>query len=448
MNKSMDVFRKAKEMLEKHPLCNHCLGRQFALLGHDMENHERGEAMKAALVLEAHALVLSKRKEGERILGILATNGFSEAAKEVMRKTKKRLKRKYMPKTCFLCENRFKIVNELVEKAVRMLRKYECRNFLVGIQLPVVVEEREDDFKAEFEVTYGENIRNEFGRIIGKEIADRVRKGVEYKKPDVVVLVNPFKEETKIQVNPLYVAGCYRKVARGIPQSRWYCSSCRGKGCEKCDWTGTMYSESVEEIIEKPFLDATTGIKASFHASGREDIDARMLGKGRCFVVEIVEPRKRFLDLEKIEKAVNVHGKGKVEVSDLHFADRDVVRRLKKADSREKEYRVVIEFEDPISGGDLRLLEEKLTNNMIRQRTPIRVSHRRADLTREKYIYEVKVKKLSPKAAEMRIRCQGGLYVKELVTGDCGRTEPSVSGILKSKAEPIELDVLSVIMND
>ena len=83
---------------------------------------------------------------------------------------------------------------------------------------------------------------------------------------------------------------------------------------------------------------------------------------------------------------------------------------------------------------------------MIKQRTPVRVLHRRTDMTREKYIYEVNVKKLSPRKAEMKIRCQGGLYVKELVTGDEGRTVPNVSEILDNKAKPMKLDVLSVIM--
>jgi tRNA pseudouridine synthase 10 len=105
-----------------------------------------------------------------------------------------------------------------------------------------------------------------------------------------------------------------------------------------------------------------------------------------------------------------------------------------------------MEFENKINIKDLRLLEEKLTTVMIMQKTPLRVLHRRANLTREKYIYEVKVNKLSPKKAEMKVRCQGGLYVKELVTGDEGRTTPSVSEILKNKAKPIKLDVLNVIM--
>lgn len=444
----MNIRRKALEMLEKHPLCDHCLGRQFALLGRGMENCERGKAIKMILTLEAHALALSRNKEGLRILKVLAVNGFFETAKEILHKMKKRVPRKNLPKNCFLCEDKFKITDELAEKALDKLNGYEYGNFLVGIQLSFVVEEREDEFKAGFEVCYGENMRNEFARIIGKKIAEHHRKTVEHRKPEAVVLINPLTEVVRLQINPLYVAGRYRKLVRGIPQSKWVCSYCRGKGCEGCNWSGKMYPESIEEIIEKPFLDASGGTKTSFHGSGREDIDARMLGKGRPFVIEIGPPKKRFLDLKKLEKAVNAYAKGKVEVSNLRFADKDIVRKLKKAESTRKEYRVVIEFENKITSKDLHLLEDKLTNAVVKQRTPFRVLHRRSDLTREKHIYEVKVKKLSPRKAEMRMRCQGGLYVKELVAGDEGRTRPNISEVLKNKAKPIELDVLNIIMED
>jgi len=444
----MSILEKALKMLEERSLCDHCLGRQFAMLGHDIENDERGRTIKLALTLQAHELTLSKNKEGIRILKILATNGFFKTAEEMLQRMKRRIPTKNHPKVCFLCEDKFRVTKKLAKRALRKLEDYEYSSFLVGIELPVTVEEREDDFKAEFGVNYGENMRNEFGRAIGKRIAECSGKIVDYRKPEVVVLFNPFAEEVRLQVNPLYIAGRYKKLVRGIPQSKWLCSSCRGRGCEKCDWTGKMYPESIEEIIEKPFFDATGGIKASFHASGREDIDARMLGEGRPFVIEMTEPKKRFLDLEKLEDAINAYAREKVEVSSLHYADKGVVRKLKKGESAQKEYHVMIEFENRITTEDLRLLEERLTKAIIKQRTPLRVLHRRADLTREKYIYEVKVKKLSPKKAEIKIKCQGGLYVKELVTGDEGRTKPSVSEILKNQATPTKLDVLNVIMGD
>jgi len=442
----MNILEKALKMLEKYSLCDHCLGRQFAILGHDIENDERGRTIKLALTLQAHVLALSKSKEGVKILKILATNGFSKKAEEVLQKMKKRISRKNFPKTCFLCEDKFNNIEDLAETAFKKLRSYEYGSFLVGIELPITAEEREDEFKAGFDVRYGENMRNEFGRVIGKKIAEFCGKTVDYRKPEVVVLVNPLLEEIKLQINPLYIAGRYKKLARGIPQSKWFCSNCLGKGCQKCNWTGKMYPDSVEEIIGKPLLDATDGVKASFHGSGREDIDARMLGTGRPFVIEITKPKKRFLDLEKLEKTINNYAKGKVEVSSLLIADKDVVRKLKRAESAQKEYSVTVEFEEEVAAKDLHLLEEKLTNAMVKQKTPTRVLHRRADLTREKYIYEVKVKKFSPKKAKMKIRCQGGLYVKELVTGDEGRTTPSVSEILQNRAKPIKLDVLNVIM--
>jgi tRNA pseudouridine synthase 10 len=50
------------------------------------------------------------------------------------------------------------------------------------------------------------------------------------------------------------------------------------------------------------------------------------------------------------------------------------------------------------------------------------------------------------KKALLYIRCQGGLYVKELVSGDEGRTVPNVSVLLDNPAKTLKLDVLNVIM--
>ena len=444
----MDILEKTLIMLEKHPLCDHCLGRQFALLGHSIENIDRGKALKLGLTLQASTLNSSKNAEGIKRLKILATNGFSREAQETLQHLKKRVPKKSPSKTCFLCEDRFQLLDDLMQKALIKLADYEYTTFLVGVELPVAVEEREDEFKAAFEVGYGESIRHEFGRVLGKGIAEKTGKSAEYKKPDIVVIINPFAEHVRLQVNPLFVAGRYRKLVRDIPQSKWFCSSCRGKGCEKCGWTGKMYPESVEELASTPFLEAAEGEKTAFHASGREDIDARMLGSGRPFVLEISKPKKRFLDLKKLGDAVNTNAKGRVEVSNLRFTNKDVVRKLKKAESAQKEYRVLIEFENDVSEEGLRFLEEKLSNALVKQQTPLRVLHRRADLIREKYIYTVKVKKVSLKSAEMEIRCQGGLYVKELVSGDEGRTTPNVSELLGNRAKPVKLDVLNVIMDD
>jgi tRNA pseudouridine synthase 10 len=442
----MSVLETALRMLEKYPLCDHCLGRQFALLGRGLENNERGKALKLALTMQASALTLAKNAKGSSQLRILAANGFSGDAEETLRQYGKRAP-KAKPEVCFLCDGKFQLLDELVQKALTELDYYEYTSFLVGVELPVSVEEREDEFKASFNTGYSESIRHEFGRLLGKRVEALSGKTVEYRKPEVAIVINPWAEAVTLQVNPLFVAGRYRKLVRDLPQSKWFCSRCRGRGCEKCGGTGKMYPESVEELVSKPFLEAAEGEKTAFHASGREDVDARMLGTGRPFVIEISKPRKRFLDLAALNEAVNADGKGKVEVSGFRFTNREVVRKLKKAESAQKEYRVLVEFERDVSEDELRVLEEKLTGTSIKQQTPLRVLHRRADLIREKYIYWVKVKKVSRQQAEMKVRCQGGLYVKELVSGDEGRTTPSVSELLGTGAKPLKLDVLKVIVD-
>lgn len=442
-----EVLSKTLEMLEKYPLCDHCLGRQFAMLGHGVENAERGAAIKLVLTLNAHAVALEKKREGVKLLKTLAFNGFFKKAEKILQKiTKKPVKGKRGK--CYLCEDMFREIHTYVEKAVKKLSLYEFHSFVVGVELPVEIEEREDEFKAEFQVKHGENLRNEFGRAVGKKISEITGKPVNYKTPDIVVLLNPFTEQLRLQINPLYISGCYRKLVRGIPQAKWICTQCRGKGCPRCGGTGKMYPESVEELVSTPILKAAQGTKTSFHASGREDVDARMLGVGRPFVVEVNEPKRRFLDLKALEMEINRQADGKIEVLNLKFADKASVRRLKKAEAVQKLYRVLVEFDREVSEDELSLLEERLANTVIKQKTPRRVLHRRADLTREKYIYKVEAKKLTPKMAEIRIRCQGGLYIKELVTGDEGRTLPSVSQILNVNAKPLELDVLEVMLKE
>ena len=441
----MDVLEKALELLSKYPLCDHCLGRQFALLGYNMENNVRGSALKVTLTLQANNLAKEDKPNGVKQLKILATNGFSIQAQETLKHLKKRVPKHVEPK-CFLCEGKFELIDALTEKSLAVIQGYEFTTFLVGIELPVKVEEREDEFKAAFNLGYSESIKHELGRLFGKALGTRTGKEAEYLKPDLVVVINPFRESVRLQVNPLFVAGRYRKLVRDIPQSKWFCSNCRGRGCEKCGGTGKLYPESVEELSSKPLMETTEGEKTAFHASGREDIDARMLGTGRPFVIEISKPKKRFFDLKEIECKINAGALGKVEVSRLRFANKDVVRRLKKGEGSQKKYRLLAEFENEVSDEGLRMLEEKLSGALIKQQTPLRVVHRRADLTRERYIYKLKVKKVSLKRAMLEIHCQGGLYVKELVSGDEGRTNPNVSDLLANRAKTLKLDVLKVMM--
>jgi tRNA pseudouridine synthase 10 len=324
-------------------------------------------------------------------LQVLASNGFCKTAQETLKHLKQ--EPNPQPENCFLCEGKFSQIEEMLQKALDTLDGYEFNTYLVGIELPVKIEEREDEFKAAFSIGTAESMKHEFGRLFGKALGACTGKEPEYLIPDIAVVINPFLAKVRLQVNPLFVGGRYRKLVRTIPQSEWFCSSCRGKGCEKCGGTGKLYPESVEALTSKPLLEASQGVDSFFHASGREDIDARMLGTGRPFIVEISKPKKRSIDLKAAEATINAGAVDKVQVLELHFTTKDKVRRLKKGERAVKEYRLLAEFENEITDEALRLIEEKLTGITVKQQTPLRVLHRRADLIREGTYIRLKLRR-------------------------------------------------------
>ena len=177
------------------------------------------------------------------------------------------------------------------------------------------------------------------------------------------------------------------------------------------------------------------------HGCGREDIDARMLGRGRPFVAEVVAPRRRTVNLQRLEEKIKESSGGKVEVFGLRYVTKDAVEIVKNVKAA-KTYRFKLRLGAKVEEKHLRAALEGL-KGVIRQRTPRRVVHRRADIVREREVYDICLIEFG-KHPVVEIKCESGLYVKELVSGDEGRTKPSLSELLGVTAEVFELDVLDV----
>jgi len=139
---------------------------------------------------------------------------------------------------------------------------------------------------------------------------------------------------------------------------------------------------------------------------------------------------------------VNETAAGKVEVSNLHFVSRDAVALVKETHA-EKTYRASISLGSPVDGEKLQAAVSSLIGQ-IDQRTPRRVAHRRSDLVRVRRLIDAQTTIISEREAELVLRGEGGLYIKELVSGDDGRTKPSLSGLLGVSALVTELDVIDV----
>ncbi|MFZ3058546.1 MAG: tRNA pseudouridine(54/55) synthase Pus10 [Candidatus Methanoperedens sp.] len=410
----MTILDTARKILNIGPICDHCLGRQFAKLSTGLGNDQRGKALRITLAMQAGAEKDDTLQE--------------ELAKSAQNK-------------CWVCNNLFTQVDSWAEKAVRALSDYEYDNFLVGTKVTGLLAENEEIIWAESGTTFAEPLKTELNREVGKRVEKITGKKANLKKPQIVALLDLENDSVDVEINSLYIYGRYRKLVRGIPQTRWPCRECGGKGCERCDNTGKMYQESVDELIKQHLMAAAQSEDTAFHGAGREDIDALMLGDGRPFVVEAKKPHVRKIDLEALGRMINSKAEGKIEVLGLKFVESETVEQLKsmKAD---KVYRLKIVH--GTTEEKLKSCLDILSGTIIKQKTPTRVLHRRADLERMRKVHSINLESFDTNTAVLVVNCEGGLYVKELVSGDGGRTVPSVASLIGSEAKVIELEVIKV----
>jgi tRNA pseudouridine synthase 10 len=390
------------EAIAQLKLCDSCLGRLFGKVGRGATNAARGETVRTIL-----------RSEPSDI------------------------------KDCQMCKGLVNDIKRMAELAIAALKDWEHTSFLIGTKFDPELVETEESMWAEVGTENAEAIKAEFNREIGKIVESGTGKTVEFSNPDIVAIVDTLYETVNVQVSPMFIYGRYKKFTRGIPQTRWPCNECKGKGCEKCNNTGKMYQTSVEEQAGAPALEISGGSDHRFHGMGREDIDALMLGSGRPFVLEIKEPRRRFFALSELENLIN--GKTEdIEVSELRSSNRDEVIRIKEA-RPEKKYRVKVHFTAPVPQEKIYEVVGSLGGNRVAQRTPNRVLHRRADRERQREIKAIEAEVISPNEVDMVITAEAGTYVKEFIHGDDGRTVPSVSGELDVGCEVKTLDVLEIL---
>ncbi len=347
------------------------------------------------------------------------------------------------PAVCHLCEGTCGEFAALAKLAADALQGYEFETVLVGTTVDPVLARREAECAAGLGLSTLHTLKQEVNREIGLRLEASLSKVVDFLDPDIAVHLDARFNTASLQVKSAYFRGRYRKLVRGIPQTRWPCRSCRGRGCNRCGGTGKMYGASVEELVAGPMMGLLGGEDHALHGAGREDVDALMLGRGRPFIIEIRRPKRRTLDLAQAEAAVNQSAGGRVEVSELSPCQRQEVAALKDSDWQ-KTYRVLVGLEKAIKDDQINRVCADLTGRVIDQQTPTRVTHRRADMVRKRKAVLVRLKSLDDKTAELEVTGESGLYVKELIHGDEGRTKPNFSELLGVACTVLELDVLAI----
>ena len=272
-----------------------------------------------------------------------------------------------------------------------------------------------------------------------------------------------------------------------------------------CNGISSMNNEQVKLDSEKKSSNnyLVYGM-CKFHASGREDMDVRMIlplatkndhrdsgnGSGRPFICEVIDAFKfpSILDLNKAVQLINqnsvnntdydessaieeviltsdgkwVHEDDRIHlqygknprgvgISGLSYCKSSLFSGLQsETEDKVKFYGCLCWSKNPIQSQ--KYLEEKLMNqnsavkgkNMyplrIEQSTPLRVLHRRSACSRVRHVLSLEAIMIDAHWFRLHLSTSAGTYVKEFCHGDCGRTKPSISSLLGCKVDIVELD--------
>ena len=298
----------------------------------------------------------------------------------------------------------------------------------------------------------------------------------------------------RVRRAPVLIGGYYTKALRDISQSPFFVGGHR------------LGRTSVQEAVEAWLLPALRADSLKFVTAGREDMDVRMLGRGRPFVMEVLNARAR-IDwdgrdgskaggggregregaarppasshqfrhpgtthppslLADVEASINAAGTG-VGAHRLTLVTRAALAAIKAGEStKEKSYRAAVTLPAPASPALLARLNGAVPPGsgglVLAQTTPTRVEARRAMLVRHRAVHELTAEAgvegddggpgQTPAASHritLTLRAQAGLYVKEFVHGDGGRTVPDLATLAGcevggGRAEITALDVLAV----
>lgn len=306
--------------------------------------------------------------------------------------------------------------------------------------------------------------------------------------------VVPPSPSIKVTRATVFLRGKYVKNQRGLSQSPWFVDNMR------------IGSSSVQEMVCENIKEAFRAREYKFHSAGREDMDVRMLGKGRPCVIELIDtksnplfvPLRRSCSstsnsndssnnlnngsvgsisssntdlintgnsgessdkiLEELALNVGVKHDGAVELYGLRLAGPDCMAdMLAGAEHKKKTYSCLIRLSRPYNQEDFSKLNA-VSDLEILQKTPIRVLHRRTQMTRKKIVHWMRCEKLGRMTNTfencfiLRMSTSAGAYVKEIVHGDRGRTIPNVGSILSynehTVADILQLDVEEILVDD
>jgi tRNA pseudouridine synthase 10 len=332
---------------------------------------------------------------------------------------------------CYICNNLMNKLETINNALIRKVNEgYEFGTFQIGVSLPSTYIEREDDIRSRLKVRGRNSIKNQFLSNLREMFKHALNKELDYLSPDlrIELVINEENEFSfSIIPTPVVLACKYLKKKRGIPQKHPGLAVPRGQHLDDDSKCGKFFS--LEEVVSEYLKQITSGVRVKFSWIGGEDKESLVLGKGRPFFAEIIEPKRRII----VEHKISLNEKG-IELFVLN-ASKNLPQYPMSYVSRT---RISIIAEGLVSNKELECL------TLLSGRT-IWFRNKKRIVSRE--VHRVKVGKVDGKNFELEIIAEGGLHIKQFVGGK-EYCEPNISALLGFKCECSNFDIIDVWLRD
>ena len=375
------IIPKAKLILKEYDLCDNCVGRLFV----------------------KNSGFTSNKLLGKRIKNTLKKNPISK---------------------CYICKNIFSNLQSYIAKMLQVSGGYQYSTFLVGAKLQPSIIDRDDSLRSKFKLRGIDSVKTDITQQLAKSFARKTKIKIDYHRPDLAFTIDFKNDISELSIRPLIFFGRYTKNVRGIPQKQTKCPSCLGKGCFSCSFHGISEFTSVEGRISQFLFKKFGGTQAKITWIGGEDKSSLVNGNGRPFFVKLLSPKKRKLRLKKnyLQK--------EIDIKNLRITD-EIPNVPLQFRSKVK---LSVTTQNKIWTKDIKRLQKL-------KKTPILVLENGRKKT-QKFIYEIKPRKKSPKSFSLKLTLDGGLPLKRFVEGN--DVHPNLTKFLQNQCKCNEFDFQDV----
>ena len=328
---------------------------------------------------------------------------------------------------CFICQGIFNKITEIVKKIFCLIKyeeKYEYRSFSIGTSLPYFMYDKEDYIRSLYKLKNLENIKASFNFEIRKYFKAISKKKIELMAPDIKIdlLISKNNEySVKIISRSFYLIGRYKKT-RMLAQKE----NNNKKNLQFGNVTNFNINkkESIETIINNTLSKYIKSDRTIFTWCGSEDNNSQVLGKGRLFYINMINPRERKI---RINKIFSHNGLTFKITEKKDFVD--IVNRNYRVKNK-----IFIQTTKSINNFYLIQLR-KLNNSIIRYYYKSKYIYKK--------IYDLKIKKIDSFHLIIFLECDSGFFLRPFIEGKTF-IQPNISSILNNQCECLKFDILDI----